>query len=90
MATHQCARFDNNPKLSYERAVKKIIRYLLDTKDKDIIYHPDIFRGLECFVGANFAGGWENGNYNCPESVLFRTGYSHTTAIFTLVLEFSV
>ena len=28
MATHQCARFNNDPKLSHERAVKKIVRYL--------------------------------------------------------------
>ena len=34
MATHQCARFDNDPRLFYERVVKKIVRYRLDTKDK--------------------------------------------------------
>ena len=29
--THQCAGFNNDPKLSYEQAVTKIVRYLLDT-----------------------------------------------------------
>ena len=28
MATHQCARFNNNPKLCHERAVKRICKYL--------------------------------------------------------------
>ena len=75
MATHQCARFSNYPKLSHERAVKRIGRYLLDTHDKGIIYEPDISRGLECFVDADFAGGWKDGDHSSPESVLSRTGY---------------
>ena len=75
MATHQCARFSNDPKLSHERAVKRIGRYLLDTRDKGIIYEPDISRGLECFVDADFAGGWKDGDHSSPESVLSRTGY---------------
>ena len=75
MATHQCARFNNNPKLSHERAVKRIVRYLLDTKDKGIIFQPDFSKGLECFVDADFAGGWKDGDHDSPESVLSRTGY---------------
>ena len=47
MATYQCARFNNNTHLSHERAVKRIIRYLLNTRDKGMIYRPDISRGLE-------------------------------------------
>ena len=34
MATHQCARFNNDPHLSHERSVKRIGRYLSDTRDK--------------------------------------------------------
>ena len=37
MTTHQCARFNNDPHLSHERAVKRIGRYLLDTRDKGMI-----------------------------------------------------
>jgi hypothetical protein len=48
MATHQCARFNSCPKLSHERAVKQIVRYLLDTRDKGLIFCPDITWGLEC------------------------------------------
>jgi hypothetical protein len=75
MATHQCARFCSNPKLSHERAVKKIVRYLLDSRDKGIIFRPDLSKGLECYVDADFAGGWKDGDHDSPESVLSRTGY---------------
>ena len=76
MATHQCAIFNNNPLLSHEQAVKRICRYLLDTRDKGMVYIPDITRGLECYVDSDFAGEWKDGNHNSPESVLSRTGLS--------------
>ena len=41
MATHQCARFNNDTHLSHEQAVKHIGRHLLDTRDKGVIYIPD-------------------------------------------------
>ena len=72
--THQCARFNNDPKLSHARAVKKIVRYLLDTRDKGIIFSPDLSKGLECFVDADFGGGWKDEDHDSPESVLSRTG----------------
>ena len=75
MATHQCARFTNDPHLSHERAVKRIGRYLLDTRDKGMIYRPDITLGLEFYVDADFADGWKDGNHDTPESVLSRTGF---------------
>ena len=75
MATHQCARFNIDPHLSHEQAVKRIGRYLLNTRDKGMIYRPDITRGLECYVDADFADGWKDGNHGSPESVLSRTGF---------------
>ncbi|KAL7469660.1 hypothetical protein ACHAXS_009917, partial [Conticribra weissflogii] len=32
-------------------------------------------KGLECYVDADFAGGWALGENENPESVLSRTGY---------------
>ena len=75
MATHQCARFNNDPKLSHERAVLRICKYLLGTMDKGIIFKPDVSRGLECHVDADFAGGWVGGDHSDPEQVLSRAGY---------------
>ena len=40
-----------------------------------MIYRPDITRGLECYVDADFAGGWKDGNHDSPESVFPRTGF---------------
>ena len=74
-AVHQCARFSSNPKLSHERALKRIIRYLKGTKDKGIILTPDESRGLECFVDADFAGGYAKETSEDPVSVFSRTGY---------------
>ncbi len=75
MATHQCARFNNDPKLCHERPIKRICKYLLGTINKGLIFVPDMNTGLECYVDADFAGGWTSGDQTCPESVLSRTGF---------------
>jgi hypothetical protein len=75
MAVHQCARFNNNPKLSHERALSRIARYLIGTQDRGIIFKPDKSKGIECYVDASFADGWANSDSSDPENVLSRTGY---------------
>ena len=75
MAVHQCARFSVNPKLSHERAVKRIGRYLLGTQDRGIAFKPDDAHGLVCYVDADFAGSWDKENPDDPDNVLSRTGY---------------
>ena len=74
-AVHQCARFSANPKLSHERALKRIVRYLKGTKDKGIILSPDPKKGITCYVDADFAGGYCNETKDHPISVYSRTGY---------------
>jgi histone deacetylase 1/2 len=67
---HQCARFSANPKLSHERAVKRIVRYLKGTRDEGLIIKPDTTAGVQCFVDADFfkvpmaakLGFWHIGN----------------------------
>ena len=75
MAVHQCARFSANPMLSHERAIKRIGKYLLSDPTRGIIYRPDPSRGLECFVDADFAGGWSQADSDNAENVMSRTGY---------------
>ena len=53
--------------------MKRIVKYLLDTKDKGIIFKLDLSRGLECFVDSDFAGGWKDSDKGSTESVLSRT-----------------
>ncbi len=56
-AVHQCARFQVDPKESHAKAVKRIGRYLLNTKDKGYILNPNDSL-LECYADADFAGNW--------------------------------
>ena len=75
MAVHQTARFSNNPMLSHEKSIMRIGRYLLDTRKRGNIYKPDKSKGLECYVNADFAGGWSQANADNADNVLSRTGY---------------
>ena len=75
MSVHQTSRFCNNPMLCHEKDVMRIGRYLLGTKTSGIIYKPARSRGLECYVDANFSGGWTKADAENAENVLSRTGY---------------
>ena len=52
MAVHQVARFSNDPKLSHEKAIIRICRYLMDTPNKGMVFAPTKELGLELFVDA--------------------------------------
>jgi len=54
-AVHQAARFSSDPKQSHHLAIKRICRYLHATKDKGLIFHPQL-NNLQCYVDADFAG----------------------------------
>lgn len=72
MAVHQCARFCNDPKISHERTVRRIARYLLGTKDKGLRFIVQPKKGIECYVNADFAGGWNSSEPHNPNNVLSR------------------
>lgn len=48
---------------------------MLSTKSKVIIYDPNIEKGVECYVDADFAGGWKKTIADQGENLLSRTGY---------------
>ena len=75
MAVHQVARFCNDPKLSHEKAIMRICRYLIGMSARGMVYKPDVKKGLELFVDAEFAGNWKNADADHPENCLSRTGY---------------
>ena len=55
-------------------AVKRIVRYLVGTKDKGMILKitdPTI----ECFADADFAGSWDKTDPEDPENAKSRTGH---------------
>lgn len=74
-AVHQCARFCEDPKLSHEKAIKRIVRYLKRTREQGLIMHVDKAKGLECYVDADFAGGFNKEKPTNPRDCLSRTGY---------------
>ena len=74
-AVHQVARFSHDPKQSHGQAVKRIVRYLLGTKDKGIQFVPDLNAGLDCYVDADFAGLYGYEEEQDPVSVRSRTGF---------------
>eukprot|EP00957_Ditylum_brightwellii_P179433 13669163-Ditylum_brightwellii.AAC.1 len=76
MATHQCAQFCNNPKLSHERAVRQIMKYLSVTSDRGFIYKTDPSLGIQCYVDADFASGWNKADAENPENFMLQTGFT--------------
>ena len=71
---HQCARFSIDPKRVHETAIINIGRYLLRSRERGIVYNPDKTKGLECYVDADFACGWQQADADSAENVMSRTG----------------
>jgi hypothetical protein len=74
-SVHQCAHFCSDPRLSHEKAVKRIVRYLKRTSNEGIILRPDSTKGIQCFVDADFASGWTSSDCDEPSSVYSRAGF---------------
>jgi hypothetical protein len=75
MPVYQTVRFLNDPKLVHEQAITQIGQYLLGTKEKGIKHKIDQSKGLECYVNANFAGGWDNTDPDNASNLMSRTGF---------------
>ena len=60
---------------SHEQAVMQIGQSLLSTQDKDMKYVPDSKKGIEVYVDADFAGGWDSGDPLNADNVYSQTGY---------------
>jgi len=75
-AVHQCARYQNDPKKPHEYAVKRICRYLLNTKDKGISYTPNgNLTDIDAYVDADFCGTFNKNTPEDPNGCRSRTGY---------------
>jgi hypothetical protein len=80
MATHRLAQFCQDPRLSHERATTRLGRYLVYIKDRGIVYEPDKSVGIECYVEADFAGGWNITTSADEDNVISCTGFVITYA----------
>ncbi len=84
MATHQLAQFCQDPRLSHEQATTSLGRHLAHTKDRGITYDPDKSMGIECYVVADFAGGWNMTTSADADNVMSRTGFVITYANYPI------
>jgi Reverse transcriptase (RNA-dependent DNA polymerase)/GAG-pre-integrase domain len=74
-AVHQCARYMEEPKLEHSKAVKAIVRYLIQTQDKGLICQPNN-TSLECYCDADFAGNYiKEEAENDVNTARSRSGY---------------
>ena len=55
---HQCAQFCKSPKAIHKQGVKRIVRYLKCTADRGMILTINTSKGIDCYVDANYAGGY--------------------------------
>ena len=85
MEVHQCARFCNDPKLSHERALNRIVKYIIRSLGNGLIYKPDKDKGIECYVDAEFSGCWNSEDPSNPANIMSRTGYAIMYAGFPVV-----
>lgn len=73
---HQCERHQINPRNTHANAIKRICRYLLITKDKEITFtSSDNLSDIKAYVDADFCGSYEGINSNDPNGCRSRTGY---------------
>jgi hypothetical protein len=80
MATHQLAQLCQDPRLSHEQATTRLGRYLAHTKDRGIVYESDKSMGIECYVDAGFAGGWNRTTSADADNIMSHTGFVITYA----------
>ena len=75
-ATHQCTRFEAEPKVEHGKAVRWLRRYLKRTCNKGMTFKPDHSRGLEVYVDADFTGNWNKEEaFNDRDTARSRHGY---------------
>ena len=74
-AMHQLACFSEDPKMSHEKAAKRVVRCSKGTLDEGIIVKPDRSEGLTCYVDATFSGNWMSEQVLDPRACLSRTGF---------------
>ena len=74
-AVHQVARFSHSPRKSHGQAIKRIIRYLIATRDRGILFQPNLAQGLDCYVDADYCGWHDSEHEQDPVSVKSRTGF---------------
>jgi hypothetical protein len=74
------APFCQDPRLSHEQATTRLGRYLAHTKDRGIVYEPDKYVGIECYVDSDFAGGLNTITSADEDNIMSGTSFVITYA----------
>ena len=77
---HQCDWFTHNTKVSHEKAVKRICRYLQCTKNNGVVFNPSKKLVVDCCADADFAGLWGHEDHQDHICARSRTGFVVTFA----------
>ena len=88
MAVQQCVLFSIHTLLVHERTVRSIAKYVMSTSTYTIfpggniwlsthriVYSPNKEKYIECFVDADFAGGWSQVDSDNVENSMSCTVY---------------
>jgi len=73
--THQCARYTENPKNSHAKAIRWLAKYLKGTRTKGFEMKPDLSKGIEVYVDADFCGNWDRKDSLNKDTARSRHGY---------------
>ena len=79
-AVNCCARYMFNPRLSHEKALKRIGRYLKATRDKGLVLNPSGKLTVDAYPDADFAGLYGYEDVTDPANVKSRTGFLITVS----------
>jgi hypothetical protein len=79
-AVNCCARYMFNPRLSHEKALKRIGRYLKATRDKGLILNPSGSLKVDAYPDADFAGLYGYEKITDPACAKSRTGFLITVS----------
>jgi hypothetical protein len=74
-AVNCCARYMFNPRLSHEKALKRIGRYLKATRDKGLVLKPSGTLKVEAYPDADFAGLYGHEKVTDPACAKSHTGF---------------
>ena len=74
-ATHQCARFVENPKVEHVKVFHHITQYVIGTKDKGMSFKVDKSKGLEVYVDSDFEGSWDKSDSLNNDTARSRHGH---------------
>ena len=73
--THQCARYTEKPNANHAKAIRWVARYLKGTRNKGFEMKPDLEKGIEVYVDADFCGNWDRKISLNRDTARSRHGY---------------